>query len=157
VILSLNIMTKNTYVLPLPCESIKEHSTDESPAHKGNLQHSVDFICDEGTPLTAAADGVVVWLRNDSNEGGDSEKYWEKGNRIVIKHGHGEYTAYEHLWYQGAVVNVGDNVTQKQLIGYSGNTGYSSRPHLHFEVFVDPDEDESEGVTIPVIFPELEE
>ena len=146
---------RNNYVVPMNGEDIEEVIRKHSPAHFGSLRHSVDFACEEGDPIYAAASGEVVWLRNDSNVGGPNKKYWLKGNRIVIKHKNDEYTAYEHLKYRGAVVRVGEKVKQRQLIGYSGNTGYSLGPHLHFEVFNNPSRDLSEGETLQVFFREL--
>ena len=84
-------------------------------------------------PYDAAADGTVTTIKDDSNIGGFDPKYWYEGNYIVIKH-NSEFTGYEHFRYKGIVVETGDFVKQGQLIGYSGNTGYSRGPHLHFEV-----------------------
>lgn len=64
----------------------------------------------------------------------------------------GEYTAYEHLRHGGVLVAVGEKVGQGQLIGSSGMTGYGFLPHLHFEVFTNPDTEESEGETLEVNF-----
>lgn len=125
---------KNNYRLPLNKKDIKE-ITKKSPAHKGKLKHSVDFVCKEGTPIYTAFGGKVVNVKQNSNIGGFHRRYWFKGNRIVIEHNNGEYSAYEHLKYKGSKVKVGQIVKKGQLIGYSGNTGYSSCPHLHFEVF----------------------
>lgn len=127
---------------------------DQAPSstHVGPLKHSVDFWCDEGTPIYAAAPGVVVWVKQDSNVGGPKRRYYFDGNRIVIRHQDGHYTAYEHLRHHGSKVVVGQRVRRGQVIGWSGNTGISAGPHLHFELFVDPSEDESEGQTVPVVF-----
>ena len=146
---------KNKYLLPLGRSEIRSFSKKKSPAHKGKLKHSLDFACEEGTSIYAAEGGKVVWLKDNSKEGGPSRKYWFKGNRIVIKHKNGEYTAYEHLRYKGSLVKLGQVVSKGQRIGFSGNTGYSSEPHLHFEVFNRPESDESEGTTLQVSFPEL--
>jgi len=126
--------SKNKYLIPLKKKDILDMRYD-SPAHVGNLKFAVDFLCNEGTELFAAQSGEVVWLKQDSKIRGFDKKYWCDGNRIVIKHKNGEYSAYEHLKYMGAVVKVGDKIKKEQLIGYSGNTGYTKRPHLHFEVF----------------------
>jgi len=139
---------KNIYGLPV--KNYIFHK--KSPAHVGKLKNSIDFYCPQGTPVFAALGGMVVWLRNNSNQGGPYKKYWLKGNRIVIAHKNNEFTAYEHLRYKGAVVKVGDKVRKGQLIGYSGNTGYSFGPHLHFEVFNNPDPDFSEGDTLQIEF-----
>lgn len=126
--------TKNKYLVPVRKEDIQEVKV-ESPAHTGKLKYSIDYICKENTPLLATQSGEVVWVKQDSKIGGDDKKYWYDGNRIVIKHENEEYSAYEHLRYGGAKVNVGDKVKKGQVIGYSGNTGYTKGPHLHFEVF----------------------
>lgn len=145
---------KNSYSLPIKKNAV-EKCVRKSPAHNGKLKHSVDFLCKEGTPIYAAAKGTVVWLRKNSNQGGPHKKYWFKGNRIVIEHKNSEYTGYEHLKYRGVLVKLRQIVRKGQLIGYSGNTGYSFAPHLHFEVFVDPAPDKSEGTTIKVEFKDL--
>ena len=98
----------------------------------------------------------IAIITGDSDVyGQDKKKYWDKGNRVVIKHKNGEYTAYEHLAYKGIVVKVGQKVRKGQFIGYNGNTGYSPFPHLHFEVFNNPVKDQSEGITLQVSFKEL--
>lgn len=125
---------KNNYGLPLNKKHIKK-ITKKSPAHKGKLKHSVDFIVPEGMPIYASFGGKIVYVKQNSNIGGPHRRYWFKGNRIVIKHKNDEYSAYEHLKYKGSEVKVGQIVRKGQIIGYSGNTGYSWGPHLHFEVF----------------------
>jgi len=149
--------TKNKYFYPLGLSS-KIKVTNKSPAHVGKLKHAVDFTCDEGTPIHAALGGEVVFVRDNSNVGGPDKKYWYKGNRIVIRHVNEEYSAYEHLRYRGAKVKVGNQVKTGQVIGYSGNTGYTFGPHLHFEVFrfTGPDKDE-DYETLEVKFQEHRE
>ncbi|MFH1307751.1 MAG: M23 family metallopeptidase [archaeon] len=127
-------MSINKYLCPIKEGDIKDIPTHSS-LHVGNLRNSVDFTCNEGTEIVAARGGEVVWIKDDSNVGGLDKKYMNDGNRVVIKHDNGEYTAYEHLKYKGVTVKVGDKVEEGELVGYAGNTGYSSAPHLHFEVF----------------------
>ena len=145
---------RNNYRLPLSKKRIKEY-LQKDPDHKGKLKHAWDFFVLEGTPIYSTAGGKVIYVKQNSNVGGPNRKYWLMGNRIVIKHKNGEYTAYEHLKYRGAKVNVGERVRKGQLIGYAGSTGYSFEPHLHFEVFNNPSHDESEGETLQVSFREL--
>lgn len=144
---------KNKYKLPLNKKNIIL-PRKKLPSHPKEIKHAVDFLLPIGAPVFAAASGKVVWLRNNSRVGGKNKKrYWNLGNRIVIKHRFGEYTAYEHFRYKGIVVKVGQSVKKGQLIGYSGNTGWSTiGPHLHFEVFNNPSKDKSEGETIPFSF-----
>ena len=134
--------SKFSYILPVPKEKIKR-IVSSSVTHIGNLCNAIDFLVPEGTDVYAAADGKVTAVKDDSDIGGPDPEYWYKGNYSVIKH-NGESTAYEHFRYKGIVVKVGNVVKQGQLIGYSGNTGYSRGPHLHFEVmeFFGPGEED---------------
>jgi murein DD-endopeptidase MepM/ murein hydrolase activator NlpD len=89
------------------------------------MHEGIDIAVPEGTPVAAAAAGTVIyagWL------GG-------YGNLVVVDHGGGLSTAYGHN--SGFVASVGDQVAQGETISYSGNTGNSSGPHVHFEVRVD--------------------
>lgn len=94
----------------------------------GKYHGAVDFGVSVGTPVYAAADGIVV-----TSTWGGSDSY---GYYIKIKHYNGLYTLYAHA--SSLVVSVGQEVKQGQLIMYSGNTGNSTGPHLHFEVRVSP-------------------
>ncbi len=87
--------------------------------------NAVDYGMPIGSPIYAAADGQVIVSKNSGYNGG-------YGDYIVIKHGNSTQTVYGHL--SKALVAVGQSVTQGQLIGYSGNTGNSTGPHLHFEI-----------------------
>lgn len=91
----------------------------------GNCHCGVDFHADKGTAVVAAAAGTVVVSRSSGWNGG-------YGRYIVIKHGNGTQTLYAHL--SGNVAAEGQNVYQGQIIAYSGATGKSFGPHLHFEV-----------------------
>ena len=87
--------------------------------HKG-----IDLKAERGTPMYATADGVVEWagLRQSSGY----------GNLIIIQHSYGFKTIFGHL--KKVVVKSREFVKKGQLIGYSGNTGRSSGPHLHYEI-----------------------
>ena len=74
-------------------------------------------------------------VKEDGDKGGLDRNLRQYGNSIVINHNDNTRAGYWHLQYNGAVVNVGDTVKQGQLIGYSGKTGYSAFPHLHFIVW----------------------
>lgn len=150
---------KGEYHLPVRKEDCLRIVREGSPAHKGDLKNAVDFafaregdFSVEGRDIYAATDGKVVHVKDDSMVGGPDKKFWNDGNRIVIAHGEGEFTAYEHL-KKGALVKVGDKVRTGQLIGYSGNTGYTFGSHLHFEVFYLPNpKDKSKIKTLKVTF-----
>lgn len=102
-------------------------------SHKGRLAY--DFKMKTGTPILAARAGVVTSVQEGFKEGGVNKKYYRKSNSIIIRHEDGSNAMYAHLKYEGAEVKAGDTVKQGQLIGYSGNTGYSAFPHLHFAVW----------------------
>lgn len=97
-------------------------------AHNG-----VDYGTPVGTPVWAVADGTVTRALRDN----------AAGNHVCIKHMNAFETCYLHLSAFGAGVHAGAHVLQKQIIGYSGNTGLSTGPHLHFALkrngqFVNP-------------------
>ncbi len=97
-------------------------------AHNG-----VDYGAAIGTPVWAVADGVVTRAQNTG----------AGGNTVCIRHVNAMETCYLHLSRYGAGVRAGARVSQKQIIAYSGNTGRSTGPHLHFALkrngaFVNP-------------------
>jgi murein DD-endopeptidase MepM/ murein hydrolase activator NlpD len=101
-------------------------------SHKG--ERALDFKVKSGTKVCAARDGIVTAVRKDSDKGGLKPDNISDGNYIFIQHTDGSIANYWHFKKDGVVVNVGDTVKTGQLIGISGNTGYSAFPHLHFEV-----------------------
>lgn len=101
-------------------------------SHKG--EYALDFKMKSGSIICAAREGVVIALKEDSDAGGLKVEYLSQGNHIIIQHADHSQAMYWHLKKDGVAVNVGDTIKAGQLIGYSGNTGYSAFPHLHFEV-----------------------
>ncbi|MCC6949668.1 MAG: M23 family metallopeptidase [Bradyrhizobiaceae bacterium] len=98
------------------------------------MHTGVDWADDTGTPIFAAGNGTV--LKAEWDRGG-------YGRRIEIQHLNGYVTAYSHMSGFARGVQPGAKVRQGQIIGYVGNTGLSTGPHLHYEVlingnFVDP-------------------
>jgi murein DD-endopeptidase MepM/ murein hydrolase activator NlpD len=89
-----------------------------------SFHSGADFASAPGTPIYAAASGVVV-LADALNI---------RGNTIVLDHGWGIYTLYAHQTSFG--VSLGDTVTTGQVIGLAGSTGRVTGPHLHWEVWV---------------------
>ena len=119
-----------------PCNGIRWITSmfggRQSPGGIGSTNHKgVDIGTPSGTPVLAAKAGKVSWA---SWNGG-------YGNCVIVSHGRGNSTLYGHL--SSYNVKVGDMVSQGQVIAYSGNTGNSTGPHLHFGVmendtWVDP-------------------
>ncbi|QRN98383.1 M23 family metallopeptidase [Archangium violaceum] len=104
----------------------------DTGSHLQNDTYAWDFRMPIGTPIVAAQDGVVRMARGDSNQGACDPKMAQYANYIVISHEGGVETQYLH--FSAVVVKPGDKVRKGQLIGYSGNTGWSCGPHLHFKV-----------------------
>ena len=80
-----------------------------------------------GDPVVATADGQVV----------TAEYAYDFGNYVIVRHKHGYYTRYAHL--QSFRVKVGQRIQQNEVVGYIGNTGISTGPHLHYEVHIGSD------------------
>lgn len=88
------------------------------------MHGGVDLRAPIGTPIYAAADGVIEWASFHHNSG--------LGKMVKIVHNYGFSTVYGHM--SDIDVQVGSYVKRGQLLGYSGNTGASAAPHLHYEV-----------------------
>ncbi|GAB6140337.1 peptidoglycan DD-metalloendopeptidase family protein [Methylosoma difficile] len=101
-------------------------------AHKG-----VDYAARTGTPVKAAGDGMVSFL---GRKGG-------YGQVLILKHGEHYETVYAHLSRFKQDLLEGDNVRQGQVIGYVGQTGLATGPHLHYEFRVDGMHRNPESVT----------
>ncbi len=103
--------------------------------HRDHDKYAVDFAMPEGTQVCAARDGVVVDLMESSEVGGPDRKYKDQANFVSIAHDDGTIGEYLHLKRDGVLVEVGAKVKAGQPIALSGNTGYSTVPHLHFGVY----------------------
>ncbi|MEY3965802.1 MAG: hypothetical protein RL263_971 [Bacteroidota bacterium] len=91
--------------------------------HTFSFHGGMDFTAEVGTEVYATGDGRVSKV---------SQETWGYGNHIIVQHGHGYTTLYGHL--SRFAVRAGEKVKRGQLIGYVGNTGRSTGPHLHYEV-----------------------
>lgn len=103
-------------------------------SHRGVGAHAVDFAMPEGTAVHAARAGVVVEIAYKSFRGGTSEADAERANLVRIMHADGTFAVYAHLAPNSVRVRPGDAVKLGEYIADSGNTGFSSGPHLHFAV-----------------------
>jgi murein DD-endopeptidase MepM/ murein hydrolase activator NlpD len=97
--------------------------------------HAVDIAMPVGTPIHAARAGFVMDRERYFHRAGqDLERDGPRANFVRILHDDGTMAVYAHLDYEGVAVFPGEQVSRGQYIGRSGNTGYSSGPHLHFVV-----------------------
>jgi len=97
-------------------------------------QYAVDFALPLNTPIHAARGGVVIEVNNDFYGSGTKQAYKSRANSVRILHSDGTMAIYAHLALEKAQVYPGLKVSAGQLIAYSGNTGFSTGPHLHFAV-----------------------
>lgn len=126
----------SSFIYSLPFKTGKKvfliQGYETSFSHKG--ERALDFKVRIGTLICAAREGIVISTRMDSDKGGLAPEYLSEGNYVIIRHADSSTAWYWHLKKDGVLVKEGDFVTDGQAIGYSGNTGYSAFPHLHFEV-----------------------
>ncbi|MEM8948477.1 MAG: M23 family metallopeptidase, partial [Pseudomonadota bacterium] len=116
--------------------------TGEMKPHRG-----IDLAAPPGTSIFAAADGTVLTQNK-------SETY---GNITRIKHGTNVVTSYAHMDRFKLGLTPGMKVEKGQVIGYVGNTGRSSGPHLHYEVLIDGEHIDPLGLSSAQIAEDLEE
>jgi len=93
----------------------------------GSMHYGVDLAGPEGTPIHSIADGTVAYALTPEDANGG-------GNMICIQHANNLSSRYMHM--TSLIVSAGQNISKGQIVGYLGNTGHSTGPHLHFEVQV---------------------
>jgi murein DD-endopeptidase MepM/ murein hydrolase activator NlpD len=117
----------STYLITQAYPSRLTHVTPDS-------EYALDIALPDGTPVYAARDGVVINARHDSFRGAASPVMLDQANVIEILHDDGTIAIYAHLHWDSIRVRIGDRVQRGQYIANSGNTGFTSGPHLHFAV-----------------------
>jgi len=126
----------NSYGFPVPKNLLDRVDRTSSPIHVGKLRNAIDFIVPEFTPVLAAANGIVTYVKDNSTIGGPNPIYQKYTNFITIMHANEEFSRYDHLALRSSKVEVGQNVRKGQEIAKVGITGYTMLPHLHFHVFI---------------------
>ncbi|MHB8618790.1 MAG: peptidoglycan DD-metalloendopeptidase family protein [Chloroflexota bacterium] len=144
------------YVLPFAGGTSHEvcQGNNAGVTHVGLAEYAWDFCMPVGTPVLAARGGTVRAVRQDSNVGGWGPQFENDANFIVVDHGDGTSALYMHLMQNGARVSVGQWVQTGQLLGYSGDTGWSAGPHLHFMVMKTVDGNDY-AQSMPVLFEDV--
>jgi len=146
--------TKNIYSLPLEKRTTFLAISDPR-AHYSYWKHAIDFSIDFNEKIIAPLDGIVWNVKDDSDEGGDDEKYtkWKYQNLITLKHKNKEYSQFGHLAHKSALVNIGDKVKKGQPIAKGiGMIGCTTAPHLHIMVFQITNEKKDTWETLEIQF-----
>jgi len=129
--------SESTYAYSLPFAKNKKYIVYQG--YNGNFSHqnanSIDFSLQIGNEVYAAREGKVVQVVTQNNQNCITKGCAKFNNKILILHNDGTFAEYVHLKQNGSAVKVGDNVAEGQLIGFSGKTGWTNGPHLHFSVF----------------------
>ncbi len=131
---------KYRYQLPFPRNRRYEVIQSFNGTFSHDSDHSryaVDFRMPVGDTICASRDGLVVWTEDQYEEGGNDRSLINQANRIMIMHDDGTIGTYVHLVKNGVFVEIGDQVNTGTPIGLSGNSGFTSTPHLHFVVLED--------------------
>jgi len=131
-------LTRSNFAYRLPYKIGTSHTVGQSfngvESHNGRTANAIDWNMKVGTNIHAARSGYVVKVVNKFRKGGKTKHYMDKSNFIKILHDDGSFSIYAHLKHLGTLVKENQRVSQGQVIGNSGNTGFSSGPHLHFHV-----------------------
>lgn len=105
-------------------------------SHRGSNEHAVDFDCPVATNVLATRPGLVVAANASAQGSGTSADFldYRRTNFVMVLHEDGTLGEYMHLAPSGVRVSIGQWVERGDELALSGNTGYSSTPHLHFQV-----------------------
>jgi murein DD-endopeptidase MepM/ murein hydrolase activator NlpD len=107
--------------------------------HFTRMHTGVDWAAPVGTPILAAGNGVVIKAGWDSGY----------GRRVEVQHNNGYVTTYNHMSGFGRAISEGVHVTQGQVVGYLGQTGLATGPHLHYEVIINGNFVDPMGIKLP--------
>jgi len=126
-------------------QAYPDHITHVTP----DSAYAVDISMPDGTAVYAAREGTVINVRHDSFRGGTAGAMADQANLIEILHDDGTIAVYGHLHWDSIRVRIGQHVALGEYIADSGNTGFSSGPHLHFAVWRNAGEAD---VSVPILF-----
>jgi murein DD-endopeptidase MepM/ murein hydrolase activator NlpD len=124
------------YYLPFK----KGQSFNIGQGYDGAFTHqnkkALDFTMPIGTPITAIRRGKVILVVDSFSKHGETADFSRYANYILIEHSDGTFASYVHLKQNSSKVKEGDLVKIGQEMALSGNTGWTSGPHLHLEVYI---------------------
>jgi len=167
-----NQLSKNTYMMPIQDEwfvfwgganqFINYHYEIEEQRYAYDLVIIKNGQSFRNTPtsnddfyafnkeVVAPCDGRVVQVVNSivDNELGSTNVSNPEGNYVIIQHANNEYSLIAHFKQNSIVVKEGQMIKQSQLVGYCGNSGNSSEPHIHFQVMNSPNHHNAKSIRI---------
>jgi murein DD-endopeptidase MepM/ murein hydrolase activator NlpD len=111
--------------------------------------YAVDIALPDGTPVYAARAGLVIDLRHDAFLGAVDPTLLDQANVVEVLHDDGTIAVYAHLHWDSIRVRIGQQVARGEYLADSGNTGFTSGPHLHFAVWRNSDNGE---IAVPIVF-----
>ena len=126
-------------------QAYPDHVTHVTP----DSLYAIDIALPDGTAVYAARAGTVINVRHDGFRGGTVSVMADQANLIEILHDDGTIAVYGHLHWDSIRVRIGQHVALGEYIADSGNTGFSSGPHLHFALWRNAGDAD---VSVPVQF-----
>jgi murein DD-endopeptidase MepM/ murein hydrolase activator NlpD len=123
--------------IPTPLKNKLEfqHGPGTVPTHEGSGFYGYDFHVPENTPVLAMESGTVIRVIEHYETSHRDLSRVQEVNKVEVLHSDGSVAVYGHLKKDGVLPSLCEQVKAGQTIGFSGNTGFSSGPHLHVEVF----------------------
>ncbi len=99
-------------------------------------QNALDFTMPEGTAVLAVRDGIVVKVVENNNQSCPEQTCQLYNNYVLVYHSDGTFAEYHHLRKDGVLVDMGAKVKTGEHIANSGNTGWTTGPHLHLAIYL---------------------
>ncbi|WPU64278.1 M23 family metallopeptidase [Peredibacter starrii] len=127
-------VSEKTVLHPLKNKPPLNFGPGQNSAHQGRNKYGYDFPADEGTPVHAIESGIVSKVVQNYTKAHDDPKK-DLSNKVEVVHEDGTVSSYVHLKPNSAKVGPCEKVKEGQILAESGNTGYSSGPHLHIDVY----------------------
>lgn len=132
---SIDKVSEHVYDLPYQVQQRFRVMQGYNGTFSHQNEYSLDFDMPVGTGITAVRDGIVVKIEDRNSQRCIQKECAQFNNYVLIFHEDGTFSEFSHLDKEGVLVKPGDKVAKGQLIAKSGNTGWSTAPHLHLVIF----------------------